>query len=140
MPDAREAFRQALSPLAGFGLPARLMGFGERAAFFAVPPDNLRLAEVDLQRPPRRVPFGLPDEFLQPRGHAARDLGLDLIDRAERLRIAELGFLVLCLHAAVAGNGIDLAAIIDRDKAAPITFGEPEPALFQCLLERCAVI
>ena len=38
--------------------------------------------------------------------------------------------LILRLHPRIAGDGIDFAAIIDGNKAAPVAFGEPETVFF----------
>src|ERR1700752_4280251 len=102
--------------------------------------DHFRLAECDNGLALPSLALHFLDEGFELAGHAARDLGLNLIDRAKLLRIAQPCFKVFGFHPGIAGERIDLAAIIDGHKAAPVALGEPKAALLERPLKRRLVV
>lgn len=135
VPDTGKAFRQTLCTLSGFSLPAFFMGGPKLLPFVLVTGNQFRFAEGGYGDALLCIALDILDEGFELVGHALRDPGPGLIDRAQRFRIAEACFQVFGFHPGIAGERIDLAAIIDSDKPAPVAFGEPETAFLERLFE-----
>ena len=126
VPDAGKALGQSLRSRRGLGLPAPLMGSPERLSRMLMTREHFGF----LERQHGKALFGfalrIRNEGFELLPDVPRNLGLCGFHRLQSVRVAEPCFQLFGLHPGIAGERIDLATIVDGDKAAPVAFGQPE--------------
>lgn len=140
LPDAGEAARHPCGPCVGLGDPALFLRFCVRLPLMPVPSGHPAALEFQCLAALSGFQFRLPDEPLDPVGHARRNISTRIIDRGHGRGIAEARRHILCFHACLPRYGIDFTAIINGDNAAPITARQHEAVFLESLRESCAGI